>query len=192
MARVLITGSRTWSDTAWLREMLGWVWVRQGRPADLELWHGGARGADRLGAAIWRRQGLPVRVITADWDKYGKRAGVVRNQQLVDQGGYAQAVAALVPEWITATTVRRSGTLDCTARIDRAGVPLVMLIDHRDGGRDQFCHALAHPDRRQLYEGRWANVHTLCQGTPWDVRSVATTADWVDCPDCRDRYQHSS
>ncbi|CAM4332213.1 DUF2493 domain-containing protein [Nocardia ninae] len=117
-ARILFTGSRRWTDYDLLKRVLVSVWTQLGCPPDLELVHGGARGADRMAAAIWSGLGLPVRTVPADWDRYGKPAGVIRNQQMVDLGGYVHAVAALLPG--------SRGTHDCVRRIERAAIPLTI------------------------------------------------------------------
>lgn len=44
---------------------------------------GGARGIDQRAAAAARENGLAVREYPADWDRYGKRAGYLRNEEMV-------------------------------------------------------------------------------------------------------------
>jgi hypothetical protein len=43
---------------------------------------GGAKGADSLGERYAQERGLEVKVFRADWDKYGKRAGILRNTKM--------------------------------------------------------------------------------------------------------------
>lgn len=55
--------------------------------------HGAAIGADSL-ADIWARENkCPVESYPAEWDKYGKKAGYIRNQQMIDEG-YPDVVIA--------------------------------------------------------------------------------------------------
>ena len=49
-----------------------------GRPVELLL-HGGARGADRLIEQAARSLAWPVEVIAAEWGRYGRAAGPLRN-----------------------------------------------------------------------------------------------------------------
>lgn len=50
------------------------------------LWHGNARGADTL-AGIWASQRkVKVTAVPAQWSKHGKRAGPIRNQNMLGQG----------------------------------------------------------------------------------------------------------
>ena len=44
---------------------------------------GGAKGADQLGERFARENGIETLVFLPEWDKYGKRAGHVRNRDIV-------------------------------------------------------------------------------------------------------------
>lgn len=43
---------------------------------------GGARGADALGEQWAKQYGLPLILMRADWNQYGKRAGILRNIEM--------------------------------------------------------------------------------------------------------------
>jgi len=53
---------------------------------------GGARGADKLGEKWAGRMNLPIDIVYANWEKYGKRAGYLRNEKMAEQ---AEALLAL-------------------------------------------------------------------------------------------------
>jgi hypothetical protein len=53
---------------------------------------GEARGADRVGKAWAIEHGIPVKSFPADWDKHGKRAGILRNEEM---GRYADRLIAI-------------------------------------------------------------------------------------------------
>jgi len=53
---------------------------------------GGARGADALGEKWAKRNNIPTEIFYADWEKYGRRAGYLRNEVMAD---HAQALIAL-------------------------------------------------------------------------------------------------
>ena len=78
--RVLVCGGRTYSElrvTQWLTAF--------DREVSCVI-EGGAAGAD-LGACIWADQNKKeLETYPADWGKYGKRAGFIRNQQMLDEG----------------------------------------------------------------------------------------------------------
>jgi hypothetical protein len=58
------------------------VQATAGRPVALLL-HGGARGADRLVEQAARSLAWPVEVIPAEWGRYGRAAGPLRNGLLL-------------------------------------------------------------------------------------------------------------
>lgn len=45
---------------------------------------GCSRGADRLGERYAKEYGLEVMKFPANWDKYGKKAGYIRNQSMAE------------------------------------------------------------------------------------------------------------
>lgn len=48
-----------------------------------EIVSGGARGADLVGAEIGRKWGLKLTEFIPDWDGLGKKAGFIRNEDIV-------------------------------------------------------------------------------------------------------------
>lgn len=81
--RILVTGSRTWTDAdvilAALREHAAGA-------TDVVVVHGGAAGADRLADQIARERGARVERHPADWARHGRAAGFLRNQKMVRLG----------------------------------------------------------------------------------------------------------
>lgn len=57
-----------------------------------EIVSGCARGVDSLGEQIASSRGIPVKKFPADWERYGKRAGPLRN---IEMGDYADALVAV-------------------------------------------------------------------------------------------------
>ncbi len=81
--KVLVCGSRSWGDD---RDQRYKVYDRIGDlPRDATIIHGGAAGADRLAANAAHRRGNPVEEFLADWGLHGRRAGIVRNLEMLDQ-----------------------------------------------------------------------------------------------------------
>jgi hypothetical protein len=81
--RILVTGSRTWADSAVIRRHL--ARARELYPGAV-LIHGNAPGADRIAAGIWRSWHLPVEAHPADWTRHGRAAGYHRNHAMVTTG----------------------------------------------------------------------------------------------------------
>lgn len=57
-----------------------------------EVVSGTARGVDTLGEAIARDYSIPVKEFPADWKKYGRKAGYIRNLEMAE---YADALIAV-------------------------------------------------------------------------------------------------
>lgn len=57
----------------------------------VEIVSGGAIGADNLGQIYAIEKGYDIKVFPADWLKYGKRAGPIRNEEMAK---YADALIA--------------------------------------------------------------------------------------------------
>jgi len=79
---VLVCGSRTWGRTPEeSREVYYRVWQL---PLDAVIVHGGARGADGLAADAARLHGYQAEEFLPDWERHGKRAGILRNLAMLD------------------------------------------------------------------------------------------------------------
>ncbi|MEO7194314.1 MAG: DUF2493 domain-containing protein [Pseudonocardiaceae bacterium] len=117
--RILVTGSRTWTDTAiiaaaisdYLRSIgtsIGGAW-----PFPI-LVHGAARGADRLADQIARTWGWTPEPHPADWDRHGRSAGYRRNAAMVRCG--AAVCLAFIHQ-------HSPGATHTAALAERAGIP---------------------------------------------------------------------
>lgn len=83
--RVLVTGSRSWTDADAIRSALDGVHVFYG---DLMVVvHGGCRrGADAIADRWAKERKVAVETYPADWKRHGRRAGLFRNDQMVATG----------------------------------------------------------------------------------------------------------
>lgn len=54
-----------------------------GNPSVTEIVSGGAKGADRQGAELAKSYGVKLTEFIPDWEKHGKRAGFLRNEDIV-------------------------------------------------------------------------------------------------------------
>jgi hypothetical protein len=110
--RLLICGGRDWTDRAAIRRLL-----EQLRPA--VVLEGGARGADRLARQEAAALRIKVETYWADWVRHGRRAGLVRNQRMLDEGR---------PDLVAAfPTERSTGTWHMVGLARRAGVEVRLL-----------------------------------------------------------------
>lgn len=51
---------------------------------DIEIVQGGAKGADMYGKMFARKYGFEMTQMDADWDRYGKSAGYIRNKEMAE------------------------------------------------------------------------------------------------------------
>ena len=56
-----------------------------------EIVSGGAMGVDRLAEIYARHNNLPTKIFLPGYDKYGKRAPIVRNDKIVEYSQYVLA-----------------------------------------------------------------------------------------------------
>lgn len=81
--RLAIVGSRTFEDYDLARDVLDGVAMVSGYEY-VEMVSGGARGADTIGERYADERGIPKRIFPAEWKKYGRRAGFIRNVDIID------------------------------------------------------------------------------------------------------------
>ena len=77
---VLVTGGRGYSNRQYVFYILDQIHQRSKITL---LVHGGARGADTLAGEWAESRGVPVQAFMADWERYGYRAGPVRNARML-------------------------------------------------------------------------------------------------------------
>jgi hypothetical protein len=105
--RILVCGGRDYSNREAVYSFLDALNVTL-------LIHGAAPGADTLADDWAASRNIPCEAYPANWDKYGKAAGSIRNQQMLDEGR---------PDVVVAFPGGR-GPADMMARATLAGVPV--------------------------------------------------------------------
>lgn len=124
MTRLLITGSREHSDpigVKWAAKFFMGLTYRNDEP--YVVVHGdcpGEKSVDRICSSIAYNMGAPwyPEAHPADWDNYGKKAGPLRNQKMVNLGA----------DWCLAFPDGVSrGTRGCASMAVKAGIPTLVL-----------------------------------------------------------------
>ena len=77
--KLAIVGSRDFNDYEFLKKKVDEL--RKQYDID-EIVSGGARGADSLAERYANEHNLKLKIFPADWKKYGKSAGYIRNKQI--------------------------------------------------------------------------------------------------------------
>jgi hypothetical protein len=109
--RVIVTGSRSWTDRAAIEEVIKEL------PLGTVIIHGDCKtGADAIADEVARAYGLTVEKFPADWKTHGLKAGPLRNTEMVAKSNATEAHAFPLDN--------SRGTFDCMRKLDKAGIPL--------------------------------------------------------------------
>ncbi len=114
--RLLVCGDRDWTDSD---TILRWI---QGQKPTVVI-HGAARGADRIAGELAEQLGIPVLKFPAEWTKYGRAAGPIRNRQMLKEGKPDQVLA------FHDNIAESKGTADMITAAREAGV-FARLVSH--------------------------------------------------------------
>lgn len=112
--RVIIAGSRHLTDTS---PIISAVATWRALFPLTEVVVGGAPGTDQLAEYWAKAEGLPVRRFPADWRRYGRGAGPVRNRQMA---AYADGLIAL-------PFGRSIGTRQMIAEARKSGLEVLVI-----------------------------------------------------------------
>jgi len=112
--RVLVCGGRNYNDARSLNMVLD---AAHSANPIICLIHGAARGADALAADWAKQRGILTTAYPADWAHEGRKAGPLRNQQMLNSG----------KPHIVIAFPGGAGTADMISRAEAAGVPVVRV-----------------------------------------------------------------
>lgn len=117
---IVVCGSRTFDDYELLEEKLDAFTAKVAKPVILS---GGCKGADKLGEWWAFKNKLEVRVYHADWQRHGKKAGPLRNSEMVE------AADALIAFWDGLS----KGTANIIGLARAAGIPVRVVKSDSTG-----------------------------------------------------------
>ncbi len=109
-------------------------------PDDTVVISGGARGADTFAEEAARTRGLKTLVFHADWENLGRRAGPIRNEQII---AHCDRVVAF---W----DGRSRGTLNSLVLASRAKLPIEIFGP--DGERVDLRQALGCAEKQGVFK----------------------------------------
>ena len=115
--RVLVCGGRDYIDASALWGALDKL-RHEAAHDGMTVIQGGARGADQLAREWCVARLVPYLNFPADWIKYGKAAGPIRNQQMIDKGEPTLVLAF----------PGGPGTADMLFRAENACIPVKRII----------------------------------------------------------------
>lgn len=83
--RVIIAGSRTFNDYHFFLQKINELAAQ----IDItEIISGMAKGPDLMGVQWGLQNNIPIQEFPANWDKYGKSAGYIRNVEMAEAADY--------------------------------------------------------------------------------------------------------
>lgn len=113
--RILVCGDRNWSDFNIIKRELSKY------PNGTIIIEGDCRGADNIGEYIAKQLGFEVIKFPANWEKYGKSAGPIRNRQMLIEGK---------PDLILAfhSNIQNSrGTKNMIETANKSGIKIILI-----------------------------------------------------------------
>ncbi len=113
--RLAIVGNRDYHNYEMIKEKVDYI---RGQMVITEIVSGGAPGVDALAKRYATENKLQYTEFPADWEKYGKAAGPLRNTQIVE---YSDFVIAF-PQG------KSPGTRDTIAKAEKEG-KLIMVYE---------------------------------------------------------------
>ena len=85
--RILVCGGRDWSNQTMTTGVLdGFREQYHEKDKPIVIVEGGAQGADTLAKEYAIKHDIPFEEYRAEWNKYGRAAGPVRNSQMLNSG----------------------------------------------------------------------------------------------------------
>lgn len=86
--KLAVVGSRSFNDYDCLSKELDRIRKKQNITLIVS---GGANGADRLAEQYAREHNIEILILKAEWGKYGKRAGYIRNVEIWNNSDFGIA-----------------------------------------------------------------------------------------------------
>lgn len=92
MVRIIIAGGRDMNSSEFTFPHIE-EFLKRFENQEITIISGGARGSDHQGELYAQQKGLKLEVRPADWNRYGRSAGFIRNEEM------AKRASALLAFW---------------------------------------------------------------------------------------------
>jgi hypothetical protein len=123
ITRILVTGSRDWDRPEAIEYALRYLTELKDVADDCVLVSGACpTGADKMAEDIWQALGYTVERHPADWDTHGKKAGFLRNAEMVNLG--ADQCLAFIKN-------KSKGATMCADLAEKTGIPTYRYLMER-------------------------------------------------------------
>jgi len=138
MKRVIVCGSREWTDQAFITRILTQCVDAYGM---LHVVAGGQRGADTMAIVAANTLGLTWEEHHADWATHKLAAGPIRNRHMLSLGAFGVLAFKQNFDW----TLQHGGTEDMCKIAAKAGLPATVFPAAR--------RVELHPHQPTLFSG---------------------------------------
>lgn len=116
--RMIICGGRHFDQYEYLEFVLDNIIRENGiDKVNLEIISGHCEGADLCGERYAQSHGIKCNVFPAEWKKYGRKAGPLRNSQMIEY-----AIEADNPMIVAFVTADSKGTFDAIRKANKKGI----------------------------------------------------------------------
>ena len=121
-ARIIVCGGRHFNDYDRMKSIIDRVIAEIGSGITaIEIVSGHCAGADQLGEKYAEERGYPCKVFPANWKKYGRAAGPIRNSEMIKYASEAE-----VPIVIAFRSSKTRGTDDTVKKATQTGFKVVV------------------------------------------------------------------
>ena len=130
--KFLFCGDRKWKD---IQRILVVMTILKNTFGIFTVIEGEAKGADLISAVTANKLNLPVERYPANWNKYNKAAGPIRNTQMLDEGK---------PDGVLAfhdNILESKGTKNMVFQSLKAGIP-VWISQSSENDLNEFIQAV--------------------------------------------------
>lgn len=115
--RLGIVGSRTFTSYSKFKKLVGSYIEANGIPSCIVS--GGAKGADSLAERYAKENKIRMQIFLPEWNKYGKKAGLMRNTDIVNNSDVIIAIP----------TDSSVGTYDTIRKANKKGVSVHVAMN---------------------------------------------------------------
>ena len=116
--KYLVVGSREFYDYDKVCRVLDCIIKKDG-----EIISGHARGADTLAERYALEHNIKTKIFPADWNRYGKRAGILRNLEMLDYIENSKEESICIAFW----DLSSSGTEFTVKNSEKRGIRTIII-----------------------------------------------------------------
>jgi len=119
---ILVTGAREWTDEQMVYDVLAKHANQQ-----CTLIHGNCEGLDIIAATAGEKLGFTIKSYPANWKKYGRSAGPIRNREMVRELlNYDDKIMYAFHDCLE----QSRGTKDCVNHAKKVGI-IAKIVKHK-------------------------------------------------------------